>query len=373
MLYMDVDIAVSVPANAMPLIDDNDFKTRKTGITAAQLASGSLTADIVWNFATTAGVITQTQLANSGFNGTYTWSEVGGGNDAMYTIAIPATGGGTINNDREGVGYFSGVIQGCLPFRGPDVVFRAGGLNDLLIDDPYEQGTVIGGGAGGGSITYAELRREVGRFLAIGETPSEWSSEDSTRVNDIIRRGMNRFYFPEPAVLGDQALIAHNWSFLTESLSIALTENQTYHTLPANFIRMVGEPTIPTGDYPLERVSENDFRKLLAIGNGEGFPQYYTVRRTTPSTENLAYRIGLYPAPSAGLVLEGQYMFDPPVPSTGQDPIVTRYHDETVIAAVLATADEMMNYETQSEGIHRERFKTLLASSIIADQTMGGQ
>jgi hypothetical protein len=136
---------------------------------------------------------------------------------------------------------------------------------------------------------------------------------------------------------------------------------------------MVGEPTIPTSNYPLEYVQENDFRKLLALGAGEGFPQYYTVRRTTPSTESLAYRIGLYPAPTEGLTLEGQYMFDPPDPGTGQDPLVTRYHNETMMAAVLATADEMMNYETQSEGIHQQRFKTLLASSIIADQTYGGQ
>jgi hypothetical protein len=73
------------------------------------------------------------------------------------------------------------------------------------------------------------------------------------------------------------------------------------------------------------------------------------------------------------MTIEGQYMFDPPVPSSAQDPIVTRYHNETMVAAVLATADEMMNYETQSEGIHQQRFKTLLASSIIADQTLGGQ
>lgn len=371
MLYMDVDIAVSVPANAMPLIDDTDFKTRETGITASDLVT--LNADIVWNFATTSGVVTQTAIAASDFASTYTWTEVGGGNDAMYTINIPASGSATLNNDREGVGYFSGLIDGVLPFRGPDVVFRAGGLNDLLIDDPYEQGTVISGGAGGGSITYAEMRREIVRFLAIGENPSAWSSEDVTRVADIMRRGTNRFYFPEPSMIGEQALVGHNWSFLVEGLSLSLTAGQVYHTLPSNFLRMVGMPTIPTSDYPLEYISENDFRKISAIGSGEGNPQYYTVRRTTPSTENLAYRVGLYPAPKTGQTLEGQYLFDPPEPSSGQDPVVTRYHNETMMAAVLATADEMMNYETQSEGIHQQRFKTLLVSSIIADQTYGGQ
>lgn len=372
MLYMDVDISVNVPVNAMPLIDDTDFKTRESGITPADLAT--LNADIVWNFATTDGVITQTQMVNSGFTSTYLWSEISAtSNDAMYTVAIPASGGSTINNDLEGVGYFSGVMDGVLPFRGPDVVFRAGGLNDLLIDDPYEQGTVIGGGLGGGSITYDELRREVGRFLAIGENPSEWSSEDAIRVADILRRGANRFYFPEPSAIGDSALIAHNWSFLVEGLSLALNAGQTYHTLPVNFVRMVGKPTIPSSDYPLEYVTENNFRKLLAIGNGEGFPQYYTIRRTTPSTQDLAYRIGLYPSPPEGTTLEGQYMFDPPDISSSQNPVITKYHNEAFIAAVLATADEMMNYESQYEGIHQQRFKSLLTSSIIADQTLGGQ
>lgn len=372
MLYMDVNIAVSVPVNAMPLVDDTDFKTRETGITASDLVT--LNADIVWNFATTSGVISQTQLAASEFASPYTWTEVGGGNDAMYTVDIPASGTSTINNNREGVGYFSGVIDGVLPFRGPDVVFRAGGLNDLLIDNPYEEGTVVGGsGAGGGSITYAEMRREIGRFLAIGEVTSEWSSEDVTRVADIIRRGTNRFYFPEPSVLGETALVGHNWSFLIDDLSVSLVAGQTYHALPNNFLRFVGKPTVSGGEYPLELISEKDFRSLINTGAGQGDPQYYTIKRSTPSTEDLTYKIGVYPATSSSMTLEGQYVFDPPQPSVSQDPIVTRYHNETMMAAVLASADEIMNYETQSEGIHRERFRTLLASSIISDQTIGGQ
>jgi hypothetical protein len=370
MLFMDVDADVNVPVNAMPLIDDTDFKTRKTGILAADLVS--LNADIVWNFATTSGIITQTQMTAASFSSEYSWLEVNGGNDAMYVVSMPSSGGSTISNDREGVGYFSGVMNGVLPFRGPDVVFRSGGLNDLLIDDPYKQSTVIGGGSGGGSVTYTQLRREVGRFLAIGESPVDWSAEDSVRVDDILRRGLNRFYFPEPSVLGESALVAHNWSFLITDLSVSLSSSQPYYNLPSDFIRIVGKPSISGGDYPLEIVSEKDFRDLTNIGDGEGDPQYYTIKRTL-SSANLAYKIGLYPTPVEGQVLQGQYLFDPPNISSSQDPIVTRPHNETIIAAILATADEMMNYETQSEGIHQERFKTLLTSSIITDRTMGGQ
>lgn len=365
MLFMDVDQAVTIPVNAMPLISDSDFKTR-----VETIAFNSAGMDLTWNFATTSGVITQTPIVPTNSSGSHQWTHIG---DAMYKMAIPATGG-TINNDTEGVGYMTGHVDGVLPFRGPDIVFRAGGLNDLLIDEPYLTGTIIGGsGSAGGSVTYDELRREVGRFLAIGEVPSSWDTTDATRVSDIIRRGVRRFYFPEPSLVGDQALVGHNWSFLIDDISLSLSSGQSYHPLPSNFVRMVRKPTILSGDYPLQEVNENDFRNLLNIGDGQGDPQYYTVKRSTPSSSDLSYNIGLYPAPSSGMVLEGQYMFDPPDPSVTQDPIITQYHSETLISAVLSLADEVMNYETQSEGRHLERFKTLLASSIIADQTIGGQ
>jgi hypothetical protein len=364
MLFMDVDSAVTVPVNAMPLISDSDFKSRVTSV-----VYNTAGMDLVWNFVTTSGVITQDAVVPTSSAGLHEWNHI---DDGMYKIAIPSTGG-TVNNDREGVGYFTGVCDGVLPWRGPDVVFRAGGLNDLLIDEPYQDGTVIGGSGSGGSVTYAQMRREIGRFLAIGENPAEWGSEDAVRVEDILRRGVNRFYFPEPSVIGDSAMVAHNWSFLIDDLSVSFSSGQTYANLPLNFIRMVGKPTISEGNYPLEIVSEKDFRSLVNIGSGEGDPQYYTVKRSTPSSSGLRYQIGIYPSPVGSVALQGQYMFEPPFPSPTQDPVVTRYHNETMVAAVLATADEMMNYETQSEGLHQHRFKTLLASSIIADQSLGGQ
>lgn len=128
MIYMDVDTAVTVPVNVMPLLDDTDFKTRETGV--AHNAAGM---DLVWNFVQPDGTVTQTAVTPT-TGGDYDWSEVG---DAMYKIEIPASGGASINNDTEGTGYFSGVCDGVLPWRGPDIIFRAAGLNDLLIEDAY--------------------------------------------------------------------------------------------------------------------------------------------------------------------------------------------------------------------------------------------
>lgn len=125
MIHIDVDAAVTVPVNIMPLMDDTDFITRETGIAYNQAGM-----DLVWNFITSAGVITQTAVTPT-TSGDYDWTHVG---DGMYKIEIPASGGASINNDTEGTGYFTGICTGVLAWRSPDIIFRAAALNDALID-----------------------------------------------------------------------------------------------------------------------------------------------------------------------------------------------------------------------------------------------
>lgn len=123
---MDVDIAIaSAPVNILSLIDDTDFKSRETSV--AYNAAGM---DLVWNFTTTAGVTTQTAVTPT-TSGNYDWTNLG---DGMYAIEMPASGGASINNDTEGVGWFTGIATGVLPWRGPTIGFRAAALNNSLID-----------------------------------------------------------------------------------------------------------------------------------------------------------------------------------------------------------------------------------------------
>ena len=51
--------------------------------------------------------------------------------------------------------------------------------------------------------------------------------------------------------------------------------------------------------------------------------------------------------------------------------MVTDDHAETYLEALLAMAEEIMNPET-TNGFHRERFKGMLAASVLRDQTIGG-
>lgn len=124
-LFVDVDTAVVVPVNKLPLLDDTDFKTLETAI--AYNAAGMA---LKWNFVTPAGAVTQTAVTPT-TAGDYDWAHSGG---AMYTIEIPASGGASINNDTEGTGWFTGLVTGVLPFCGPTIGFRAAALNDLFID-----------------------------------------------------------------------------------------------------------------------------------------------------------------------------------------------------------------------------------------------
>jgi len=142
-MWIDVDAAVTVPVNLVPLIDDTDFITRETGIVYNQAGM-----DLVWNFVSSLGVITQTAVTPT-TGGDYDWTHSG---DAMYKIEIPASGGASINNDAEGYGWFSGICTGVLAWRGPVMGFRAAGLNNLLCDSAYDAtrglaGTALPGAA----------------------------------------------------------------------------------------------------------------------------------------------------------------------------------------------------------------------------------
>jgi hypothetical protein len=91
----------------------------------------------------------------------------------MYSIEMPASGGAEINNDTEGVGWFTCEVVGALPFRGPTIGFRRAALNDMFIEggttstnlEDFFDGT---GYAGGTAKLTVDLNKVFGTVLTEG-------------------------------------------------------------------------------------------------------------------------------------------------------------------------------------------------------------
>jgi hypothetical protein len=115
-IWLNVDSAVVVPLNLLPFVDDTDFKSIETVVSASSLW-------ICWNFIPVTGSPTQVAFVPA------TIYDRGNG---IFTYNIPASSG-TINNDAEGSGWFTGSGIGLLPFRSPIFGFRASVLNSNLI------------------------------------------------------------------------------------------------------------------------------------------------------------------------------------------------------------------------------------------------
>lgn len=177
-IWMDVDVALAeVPVNILPLIDDTDFKTREVAI--AYNAAGM---DLVWNFVTPAGAMTQTAITPT-TGGDYDWAHQG---DGMYSIEIPASAGASINNDTEGFGWFSGFVTGVLPWRGPTIGFRAAGLNNLLVKDAFSATRGLTGTA-----LPAVAAEAAGGLYTRGSGPGQLNQQANGQVDANLERILN--------------------------------------------------------------------------------------------------------------------------------------------------------------------------------------
>jgi hypothetical protein len=123
-IWLDVDVAIaSMSVNKFPI-------TGTDGITLDEtVAYNEAGMDLNWNFQTTAGVFTQTNVVPTTV-GVHDWLHAG---NSMYTIELPDTGG-TVNNDTEGFGWWSGKATDIAAFISPVYGFRAAALNNALID-----------------------------------------------------------------------------------------------------------------------------------------------------------------------------------------------------------------------------------------------
>jgi len=158
-IYMDVDTAVTVPVCKAPLT--NDGTTADTGVTYNEAGLA-----LVWHFVDTAGAVTSTAVTPTDTSGVYDWTPTAGG---VYKIEIPASAGGTINNDAEGSGWFTGSSTVNYIWSGPVITFRNAAINNAIID------TATTFGSDGVNVATGGLDNELMTDMAAG-APSATAS-----------------------------------------------------------------------------------------------------------------------------------------------------------------------------------------------------
>lgn len=229
-MWMDVDAAVIVPVNLLPLLDDTDFKTIEQAV-----VYNSTGLAVTWNFVTTAGAVTGTAVTPT-TGGAYDWSEPLA-NVGMYAMEIPASGGASINNDTEGFGWISGVATGVLPWRGPVIGFRAAGLNNVLIDSAYSATRGLAGTA------LPDAAADAAGGLAISDAGGlDLDAQIKTDIDNIATK---TGYLPS-ATAGDAGGVFIAGANAATSITTALTANITGN-VTGNLSGSVGSVTGAVG------------------------------------------------------------------------------------------------------------------------------
>lgn len=201
-------------------------------------------------------------------------------------------------------------------------------------------------------LAYSDLLREVALSQALARDPGQWSPEDRTDVEDAIRQGQRRFYFPPGYV----------WSFLTPTRQLALVASQDEYDLPDDFAGGLSELAASTG--AITRVAETQLRLLQATAPLSDSPKHYALR--TKPGEPSRWQIVLYPTPSAALTASYRSRIEPPELShTQPHALGGAIHSETLLAACCAALERKL---TDQDGVWAAKFTELLATSMALDK-----
>jgi hypothetical protein len=92
------------------------------------------------------------------------------------------------------------------------------------------------------TIAYSELQIEIGDHLGYTRTTTNWSTDETNRVANILERGQRRFFFP----LDPRIQRTHKWSFLYPRFTFSTDASYTTGTVAVTN----GVVTLTSGTFP---------------------------------------------------------------------------------------------------------------------------
>lgn len=219
------------------------------------------------------------------------------------------------------------------------------------------------------SLTYNDFKSRTARYLGWSSDSTDWSSDESTRLDEIVQSGYRRFLTP-PAI---QGVPKHSWSFLRPATTLSTSSGDYDYTLPDDFAGIEGNFRYASTDNqrgPILIVGEGQIRALREANTTTGRPQYAAIRPVSTSTTlttGQRFEVIFWPTPDATYTLGYRYAAAVNKLSTLLPyPLGGMRHSETILASCLAVAEKEENDE--GEGPMFRDFVTALVGSIEADR-----
>ena len=217
------------------------------------------------------------------------------------------------------------------------------------------------------SVTFDDLEIEVGSYLGWPLDSDDWTADQDIHFGQLLKRGLRWFYYPMKPESDER----YSWSFMLQTGSLSLTNADADYDLPDDFAGIVdGDVLFSATNRRVSKCPMDRLLNLRAVEGGTGVPKYFAVRAkaVAPTTGN-RYEMIFHPTPNASLTAVFRYPIAANViDGTNKYPLGGALHSETIIAAVLAAAEERM--DDSAKGERFEKFQQLLAASIRADMAV---
>jgi hypothetical protein len=219
------------------------------------------------------------------------------------------------------------------------------------------------------SATLTYLRDKITRYLGMG-VYSALSTAEQARVDDIVKRGCLRFWFP-PVLPGEAQ--SHEWSFLKPLLTVTTANNVSSYDLPDDWGGKLSNFTYHDGVHDgrmVRIIGELEFRRLVGDNDKKGPPEAAVIYQKDPfvGTTGQRWRVQFYPKPDAAYALLIRYQAVPAVPTAGGSFFVGGpMHSETLLEACLSVAELE---ERDEAGPHFVAFMENLRASVARDRQL---
>ena len=218
------------------------------------------------------------------------------------------------------------------------------------------------------SLSYSDLRSEIGQVLGFGRDATLWDTDSTAIVLSVLKSGLRQFYFPPAGGGGDFQI----WSFLQPVMTLKTTSGVRDYDLPDDFGGLRGPPTF-YGDsqatFALTLTGEGMIRAFHARDgdSASGRPTHIAIRpKATDGVSGQRFQACFYPEPDSTVyTVQIAYTILPDVLSTTNlYPYGGVAHAETILASCLAVAERRIDGE---EGVRTKEFFEKLAASMALD------